>query len=164
MIITAGRPVTEKQQAFIEKLLAERDVTGTAYEGWTPDWSRATSAAASSVIDYLLTLPVQEDREPEAGVYETPDQRWFRVYHGQQSGKMLVKEIHAEHGLMGDMEVSYEYLGTASKHLPGNARRMSLEEVGSLGIATNHCMICGRRLDDPESVDRGIGPVCAANY
>lgn len=160
-------PATEKQIAFITRLLGERDATGTAYEGWTPDWSRATSKAASTVIDFLLSLPkkaVQEQAEAEAGVYETPDLRWFRVYLGQQSGHMLVKEVHAEHDLMGEMEVSYEYLGSAASKLPHDARRMSLEEVGRLGIATNHCMICGRRLDDPESVDLGIGPVCASKY
>lgn len=91
--------------------------------------------------------------------------QYVRVYLGQQSGQMLAKRIHAEAD-GGEWVVSYEYLGLASKVLTPDTTpvRMSLEEVGEMGIAFNHCLICSRRLDDPESVDRGIGPVCAANY
>lgn len=32
------------------------------------------------------------------------------------------------------------------------------------GRLTGNCACCGRGLTDPESVARGIGPVCAANY
>lgn len=167
---TTTRPATEKQQQFVTRLLGEKDTTGTAYEGWTPDWSRATSKAASAVIDYLLTLPkrtesVSPAEEPEAGVYVIHGDEYVRVYHGQQSGRMLAKRINMEQD-GGEWTVSYEYLGAAARVLVPAAtpERLSIEEVGSLGITTNHCLICGRRLDDPESVDRGIGPVCARNY
>lgn len=200
---TMTRPATEKQQQFIERLLADRQTAGTFYDGWTPDWSRATSKSASAVIDYLLTLPKRTTRslldpsngegradttiDLEAGIY-TWGATMYRVYLGQQSGKMLVKKVvaewegescscdNADHSTVlcgvcaGRVErrhvvgVSYEYLGLASKHLPEKARRMTLEEVGSIGIAWNHCIICGHRLDVPESVDRGIGPVCARKY
>ena len=32
------------------------------------------------------------------------------------------------------------------------------------GHQTGNCGICNRRLSDPESVTRGIGPICAAKY
>lgn len=168
---TTARPATQKQRDFIERLLGEKDTTGTAYEGWTPDWSRATSRTASTVIDFLLTLPKRTApaapaaAEVTPGVYVIHGDEYVRVYHGQQSGKMLVKRINMEQD--GDTwTVHYEYLGSADRVLVPAAtpERLSLEEVGSLGITTNHCLMCGRRLDDPESVDRGIGPVCAAKY
>ena len=34
------------------------------------------------------------------------------------------------------------------------------EAVAMFGHATGHCGICGRELTHPESVERGIGPVC----
>lgn len=154
------KPATEKQRAFIERLLTEKDATGTAYEGWTPDWNRATSKAASAVIDYLMTLPRKSATDKpviDAGIYES-DGHLFRVYLGQKTGNMLVKAVEMDEG------VEYRYLGAASRFLPAGARRLSLEEVGHLGKAWDHCLICGRRLDDPESVDRGIGPVCANRY
>lgn len=182
---TTHRPVTSKQRAFIEKLLSEKDVAGTAYEGWTPDWSRATSKAASSVIDYLLTLPrkgavnriggelpdgdptiLDTDGNPvAAGVYWIHGDHLVRVYKGQQSGRLLVKRINAEQD--GDTTtVSYEYLGAASRIMTPDAtpQRLRLSEIGGLGKAFDHCLHCGARLDDPVSVDRGIGPVCAKRY
>lgn len=30
-------------------------------------------------------------------------------------------------------------------------------------IETAHCLICGETLTDPESIKRGVGPVCAGN-
>jgi hypothetical protein len=33
--------------------------------------------------------------------------------------------------------------------------------MAKYGIETGVCGVCGRRLDDPESVARGIGPICA---
>lgn len=174
-------PASDKQRSFVEKLLAEKDTAGTAYEGWTPDWDRATTRSASQVIDYLLTLPKRTTRslldpsngqgradttiDIEAGVYTIHGDEYVRVYLGQQSGRLLVKRINMEQD-GGEWTVSYEYLGRADRILTPAATpvRLSLEEVGSLGITTNHCLICGRRLDDPESVDRGVGPVCAGRY
>jgi hypothetical protein len=168
---TTATPATDKQRQFIERLLAAKDLRGTIYEGWNPDWSRATKASASSVIDALLDLTDAPQgtgsghpSEPQAGVYVYAGDQYLRVYRGQQSGRMLAKRIH-----FGDAEepgVSYEYLGLAGKVLrdAGEWARLEVSEVGMLGIHSGTCLICGRRLDDPESVDRGIGPVCAANY
>lgn len=195
MSTTTQRPASEKQQVLIEKLLAEKDLAGTSYEGWTPDWSRATLASASAVIEFLFTLPRKATVaastpavEPEAGIYQSGDDL-FRVYLGQQSGKMLVKRVTfhvydpdgADHelGSLNDFNgelaaaaaearlvtsVTYEYVGAAAKVLPADAVRLTVEQVGALGKSWDHCLCCGRRLDDPESVDRGIGPVCAAKY
>lgn len=160
-----GRPASDKQRSFVESLLAQRDLTGTKYEGWTPDWSRATSKSASAVIEYLLTLPRKTAQsassateEPEAGVYTDGDQM-IRVYLGQNSGKMLAKRVQVESG-----EYVYEYLGQAVRFITAQFRRMTLAEIGALGHKTGNCAHCGRRLDDPESVDLGIGPVCAKRY
>ena len=175
MTTTATTPATDKQRQFIESLLAQRDLSGTVYENWTPDWTRATRQAASSVIDALLDLPRATEApapqatgsghpsEMQAGVYVYAGDQYARVYRGQQSGRMLAKRIHFVEIGEGT-GVSYEYLGLAAKVLGPDAERLPVEEVGSLGIHSGTCLICGRRLDDPESVDRGIGPVCAANY
>lgn len=39
-----------------------------------------------------------------------------------------------------------------------------LAEAVAHGKRTGHCAICSRKLTDPESVDRGIGPVCATKF
>lgn len=39
--------------------------------------------------------------------------------------------------------------------------RMPTEAIAEYGRVTGHCLLCGRLLTDPESIDRGVGPVCA---
>jgi len=39
-----------------------------------------------------------------------------------------------------------------------------LKEAIAYGRRTGVCACCGRELTDPESIDRGIGPVCAATW
>lgn len=178
-------PASEKQIAFLRRLTSERDTTGvtemleearrSAVEG-TFD-----KRSASALIDALLDCPkakdadVTPDAEPEAGIYENGG-TLYRVYKGQQSGRMLVSRIDYDTALVTGGEesdgepvpsvenVSYDYLGLAARNLPATATRLSLEQVGGLGKAFDHCLICGRRLDDPDSVDLGIGPVCASRY
>jgi hypothetical protein len=36
--------------------------------------------------------------------------------------------------------------------------------IGGYGRLTGGCALCGRALDDPESIDRGVGPVCARKW
>jgi hypothetical protein len=123
-------------------------------------------AQVSKLINALKSADDRrEDRaEPAAGVYRVDGEYHVRVYHGQRSGRMLAKRINigAVKDASGFLPVSYDYIGTAVKVRSKSHTfvAMSMEEVGSLGVSTNHCMICGRRLDDPVSVDRGIGPVC----
>jgi hypothetical protein len=39
-----------------------------------------------------------------------------------------------------------------------------LKAAVSFGLRTNSCSVCGKHLDDPVSVERGIGPVCAERF
>lgn len=165
-------PASAKQISFIKSLIADRELD--ADNQMAVDLCRElavegtfTSKQASKLIDRLLAAPKKADERSriDAGIYAVEDSEGthtiVRVYLGQQSGQMLAKQVFVLDG-----DVSYDYLGMARKVL-GSARtwtRLELSEVGALGITTGHCLICGRRLDDPESVDRGIGPVCAENY
>lgn len=175
-----SRPVvrhhaTDKQFAFIKRLLGERhlsaELSADVAEARALATSRAlSSSAASRLIDRLLEAPksapapreVGDAEEPKAGIYDLDGKMLVRVYLGQNSGKMLVKSVD----IAEDGSVTYEYQGAASKVFRsiGLARRLPVEEVGRLGLEASTCLICGRGLNDPESVDRGIGPVCAANY
>lgn len=124
---------------------------------------RANKMRASAVISMLKDAPAKAGPragDPEAGVYFSEESgEYLRVYLGQESGHMLAKQVHLEDG-----EVSYTYLGAARRYLTPDYRRCTLEEAGSLGKASGICIHCGRLLTDPESVDRGIGPICADKY
>lgn len=152
---------TDKQKSFLTKLLAERDVP----DADAVDVDRLTKWAASALIDELVKLPVRRAAavaELPAGAYLV-DGRVIRVYVGQQSGHMLAQELVDVTAQIRDE--AWSYLGLASRFVPADAHRMTVEEceAASLG-AEDHgwCCVCGRRLDDPNSVERGIGPVCRA--
>lgn len=151
---------TAKQVALIERLEKEREVP------WAPaqvNEAMRTVKGASGYIEALfaaerrVSATAGPDATYAAGMYVAPDGRIFRAYLGQQSGQILSKEV------VGSVEEGYslEYRGMAAKHIPAGSRRMTLEEAKVWGKATGSCVKCGRRLDVPESVDAGIGPVCA---
>ena len=162
------RPATEKQFALLRTLVVEREMDLALAIHVDSARSSAvagtlTSREASTLIDALLDAPKKAApapaEDPEAGVYRD-GKTYFRVYLGQQSGRMLAKRIL----FVTATDVEYVPAGLAARVLTPMALRLSLEEVGELGVATGSCLVCGRRLDDPESVDRGIGPVCASRY
>lgn len=167
-----NRKATERQFAYLLDLISTRPGAKTyvdtqLHANHVQHPRELSISEMSNVIGVVLDMPVTSVPAPReerrAGIYESQG-AVFRVYLGQQSGKMLVKLVELPGVDQLFPEPSYRYLGSADKHLPADARRLPLEEVGRLGVASGTCLVCGRRLDDPESVDRGIGPVCAARY
>lgn len=99
----------------------------------------------------------RENPEPEAGMYRLEDGTIVRVYLGQKSGRMLAKQLVSD----GDHH-EYEYMGAARRFITTETAKLTLEEAKEFGRMTGHCCVCARRLDVPESVEAGIGPVCAS--
>jgi hypothetical protein len=168
-----GNTATAKQLAFIESLKTQRDITSVeAHQAL--DLSRQLwrvgqfdTRAASALIDVLKEAPKSQipirDTEPEDGIYlDTADVEGSRIYkvykmvHG--SGKQGVKYLTVpESG-------TFDYLGLASRHLPTTARKMSLEEAKAFGRLYGVCVRCGATLTDEQSIEAGIGPVCAGRF
>ena len=159
---------TEKQAAFIEKLCVERGVE----QG---DVSRMTTGEASQYINSLLAMPKVASASassasapgvdvPKVGMYHGPAGRIFRVYLGQQSGRNLVKQLVSDGEGTGGY--TWQYVGSALTLAKQGkiVRPMTLDEAVKFGKMTQTCVCCGRRLDDPKSVDAGIGPVCAQKF
>jgi hypothetical protein len=162
-----------------------REALEKARQEWREN--RFTKREASRLIDVLKDAPWKPREEilaqPAnlyAGLYVNPDGRVIRVYLGQQSGQLLcklverkqrpfplIREIRGGESTDGEPitvtyteQLEYTYLGLARRFVKPDARRMTAEEAGELGKATGTCGDCGKDLDVPESVDRGIGPVC----
>lgn len=163
----AVRPASEKQVALITRLAAEKDWTDLDGDGGQ---NVATVTAvlagetvgikdASSAIDMLFGAPRKAApaaaRTIEAGVYVNTDGSTFRVYFGQQSGRMLAARV---------VDGDFEYAGQADRFVKADARKMTAEEAGAWGKTTGRCVFCARKLDVPSSVDRGIGPDCFAKF
>lgn len=117
--------------------------------------------AVSKLIDGLKSAPSKPDaadEQPEVGMYiDRETDSVFRFYFGQRSGRVLAKRLMGKGDGWG-----YQYVGSAQKAMAKHKLvRMPIEEAKAWGKMTGTCCVCARRLDVPESVEAGIGPVCA---
>lgn len=154
---------TEKQINFLSRLLVERGLFVSDEE-----LGQLTKKEASARIDALLQTPRAPKvvREPEItdGMYRNPQTgEIYKVQiavHG--SGKLYAKKLMVE-GEGHDADVWFEYA-------PGMVNRlkvewkMTLEEAKAFGALYGSCCVCGRTLTNEESIEAGIGPICAGKF
>ena len=159
--------MTDVQTDLIRRLKDERQPDANAsiaYHSLRGYYTQGTASEmeAEILIKRMLNLPFRNRAKYiNPGVYETAT-GLVRVYHGQHSGRTLAKLV-----MLGENDhVWFQYMGLASRHVPADARRLTVEEISAatLEMKSTICLVCGRRLDDPESTRRGIGPVCIKNY
>lgn len=156
--LSKPRVSRERASGIIENLKALPNKQRKATRPGYPDASHSGPAVNTEIGMYI-----EEDR---SGVCNPAV---FRVYLGQQSGRNLVKRLvdtgqpHPEDASINLHD--WEYVGAADGRKAQVAlresRRMTLDEAKEYGRMTGSCCRCGRRLDVPESVEAGIGPVCA---
>lgn len=164
--ITA-KPATEKQVAFLTKLVGEKEAPEPFVEQLIASVDAGlTSRDASSAIDYLLQLPRKANaQQPEVGVYVLEDgtvvkaqqnraktntytMRWV-VIGGERLVDATEDRVHGE----------WEYAPELKARIVG-ARKMTLDEAKDFILRYGQCVRCSRRLKAADSVERGIGPVC----
>lgn len=165
-------PASEKQKQAIRNLCrkhGKRQPTPEEEARWN------NSSDIDRLFKYFRSLPKPAPTpgrtdEPEAGMYRDVDGTIYRVYFGQQSGRMLVKRVVKTGGTWVDREgtvrdeYKYVYVGNAAYKLPATAESLPAEAARAWGRLTRSCVVCARQLDVPESVDAGIGPKCAKGF
>lgn len=168
-----GRPASQKQVDFIEKLLAEKNTAGTKYAGRTQAPASLTGVQAHDAIEDLLKLPrrVTEQRsyEPLPDVHEGryaldfgpgAEGNQIRFYivdrptEGRWAGRTFVKRLQSDEAIRCSFAETKDVLNRIVGH--------EQEAMERFGRETETCGHCGRRLTNDESRQRGIGPVCAA--
>lgn len=176
-------PATPRQIEYVKDLIDGSSMDDEAKadaHAWV-DGGNLTKRNASEAIERLKTKQVRHssgrvsgpatrtDYEPESGMYRLPNGDVVRVYFGQQSGKQLAKKLvdtgvpypKDEEGKAAEGTIhEWEYLGKAGRFVSPETPKLSLEEAKEYGRMSGTCCRCGRRLDVPESVEAGIGPVC----
>lgn len=186
------RAATDKQRVLIEKLLAEKDLTGTAYENWTPEWNKATTKGASTAINFLLTLPkaAKVTEAPKVDFSGIPESHYaivddgitqfFRVIIGKKKwdGYRFVERLIGAPGDWRKVKVP----PAQSAHILARIDSDKFNDVGEWSDGEDNwlegpkaaavrysrrftcCAACNAPLSDPDSITRGLGPVCAARY
>jgi hypothetical protein len=158
---TGDQPATDKQVAFIERLRVERGVPvlkGLSF----------TKREATMEIERLLAMPkAPPASHPQAATKAEPltdgmyrkDETIYKIQravHG--SGHLYAKRLVPGDGY--GAKASFVYAPGAMKVLT-LADKMTLAEAKEWGALYGTCCVCGRTLTNEQSIEAGIGPVCA---
>lgn len=163
-----ARPLSQAQAAMIRRVAQElgRDVEATLTEMLTaPDRraavdglladARADRTRRNSEADQIMRaaagdLPVNHG-------YVLADGSYVRTYRGQD-GSAKVKILNRETG-------AWEYLsrGLVAIARP-TTRPITVEDAREIARLSRTCGHCGRAIETAESIERGIGPVCAKKF
>jgi hypothetical protein len=154
-----------KQYAFLASLFTQRvtaDLNPELIESCIREQT-LTKRGASNLIDMLMQSPrkpaapkVHEDGEALTVGYYLQEDTVYAIVKAKTSDNLYAKRlVSTERG-----SASWEYARGAMNHLVA-AHRLTLDDAKAMGTRLGVCVICAATLTDPESVERGIGPVCA---
>jgi hypothetical protein len=143
---------TEAQTRFLSTLMAER-----VHSFSDVRLADISKSQASAMIEELLASPRLQTVTFEATVgFYVREGQVFRVQKSKNSGNLYAKALVTEE--FG--RAHWEYAPGVVKSLK-DSQRLTLDSARDLGLAHGVCVICGRTLTNPESVDAGIGPICS---
>lgn len=178
------RRATDKQVAFISKLMVEKNAACIG------EPANMTTAQASRFITELMARPryvapvvvsaagapvvpsTTDDAAPapvpvsEVGMYRNAAGDMFKVQRSKTTDALYAKKLVQIGGERltdtGDVvKFEFEYAPGAVRTLAA-ADRLTLDEAKAFGIRFGVCCVCGATLVDAKSVAAGIGPVCAS--
>lgn len=169
-------PISEKQRAFIEKLLDTREVAGDVQK-LRDGLDTLTVGTASVVIDALMKLPYLPAADTggegldlsgmTSGRYAVPDGdsrlkvKIDVVEKGKWAGWVFVKDaaVYGEGTRYGAQRPGGRYQGKIVDQLAAIVADPH-GAMAAYGQLTGTCGRCGLPLEDETSVALGIGPVC----
>lgn len=170
---TTTNPATPKQIAFLKKLAAERPMWRDVENMHDDVIERLDKKSISAMIDVALSVPKETLHKPkregdtvaEEGMYRDPSTgeiyKVQRAVHG--SGRNYAKRLAEFVG--GDGQKVWSFViakGMVFKLKP--EWKMTLAEAKEWGALYGTCCVCGRLLTNEESIEAGIGPVCAGKF
>lgn len=169
MLVVTGNG-SPKQLNWIARMIETKDWRNAGPQSYV-DRVAAIEAGepirnARALIDFLKPLPRKRDGQAvnadpvvEAGMYRR-DGVIYKVQaavHG--SGNLYAKELipPAEYG----GKAQFVYARGAIRKLHASDK-LSLEEAKEFGALYGSCAVCARTLTREESIEAGIGPICAS--
>lgn len=94
--------------------------------------------------------------ELEDGFYELNEGVIIKIQHAVHgSGRQYGKQLDTETG-------GFEKITGAVNLVRARGTRLTVERARELGQLYGMCIRCGATLTDEDSIERGMGPVCAA--
>lgn len=153
-------PATEAQINFLIKLLAEKiEDPAKSLDAikWVNEHKLSKATASAKITEYMAMPTVRKafssTPELDEGMYKVGDDI-FKVYH-TQAGHIATKQL---------TEDGFEYTGRKPLAMIKPEHRMTLDQAKEYGKVTGTCCNCGRLLTNEDSIEAGIGPVCASKF
>lgn len=176
MTTATAVPATDKQLAFIAKLIGEKNTSHFGEDTLSDLLEfKATGTLpkkhASQLIDALLSAPKQKvaaaaapsSAPLTAGIYLAPNGDVIQVKLNQAKTNVYAKVAMAgpdRLNLLGEVvKFKFVYVPGLIKHITPDMK-MSKEQAEEFSFKFKQCMACGRKLEAAKSVAAGIGPVC----
>lgn len=125
---------------------------GTAYA--VARQRQSVQETADEINRSFADTPFKPREEIREGFY-TMDGSVFKIVLSQ-TGNLYAKKLQFTHD-----EPVWVFEKGIMRMIERSAKRLSAEEAGKYGRISGICIICGQRLTNEESIERGIGPVCA---
>lgn len=176
MAIIDTRPASPKQLAFITRLASERDTT--AVDGLTSEVVAdvlgkkfVSGKEASRAIDALLAAPkvFKPKKFAEPGYYirnrGTDDAEAFVVVTNKAHTGTYAKRLVIKTTADGKHRGSWDYApGVGFDIVAEGLEVLTLDEASEMSHGYGFCVVCGKTLENKESVERAIGPVCRKKF
>lgn len=179
---TTTRPASDKQTALIARLAREKDIRHLDHEDRLlialaddpGEGDGIQMREASRLIDLLFACPREAaDLSTMAapGYYVTSGEESdgevpptvYVVVENRAKTATYAKRLEVTRNEGGRNTARWEYAPGAGKNLAAEGLHpLGVKEAARLGHLHGVCVVCARGLTDPDSVMRGIGPVCAA--
>lgn len=173
---------TQKQISFINVLLASvvptdldrLPLVGAEKDrllGIIKDVRASEDVAKSDASDLISTLIAARDAQPKPerkdaapGYYISSTAGDFLVVVSNRAGThTYAKRLELSKTADGRTKARWVYAPGAGFKV-ADLNPMTLTEAAKFGHLHGVCFVCCKRLTDPESVKRGIGPVCAKKF
>lgn len=162
---TLVRPASERQVAFMRKLLDTKAVSALALGNAEAALAQGMDARnASGWIDLLLTLPdaPRAGEVTEEGFYLTAEGVVCRVQRSG-AGRLYALRLVVHDAGTEDAKGEFVYEGGLVNRLTCDMR-LDPAVAAAQGLAMGVCVYCATRLEDPLSCEIGMGPTCCKRH
>lgn len=161
-------PATDNQLRFLKNLISQRVFEGDKHLQWKAmclselEGGSLTIERASKWIDWLKGLPAPAkaaSTPADLGYYHPIGDlsTVFVVVENKEKTSRYAKRLVID-GNRGKWQYDHRRvyeLGYTDRYV-----KFTVEEAAALGKQHGLCIICGRTLTDPKSVEAGIGDIC----
>lgn len=153
-------PITDRERDRIKSIIAD-----------IRDGEEVGKSEASDLIGTLIAArdakPRPEKKNAAPGYYvrnsTDGEQEFLVVIENRAKTNTYAKRLTVTRGADGRKKARWEYAkGLGFK--VADMSPMTLAQAAQFGHLHGVCLVCCKQLTDPESVKRGIGPVCAKKF